>query len=231
MLVLLIATARWSAIETGAFVPYLAAAVAAAAITASAVLVQVEGLPWNYFPAKIAWTWLLAGLPLLLVPFAHPRIAPGRRAPAVAGSVGVVLGALALSPLASPVLPNQVAWMQSGLTPSRTIADWDQPDVASLRLAVELGHPRTRYVVYGVFPEDDRLTNFWLAAYDPYDGPTDEDEFITWGNHETGTAADVCALLDLQPDRVVATTDPGAEQQLRQECGRDVRVRLLTPGG
>ena len=94
-----------------------------------------------------------------------------------------------------------------------------------------LGHPRTRYVVYGVSPEDDRLTNFWLAAYDPYDGPTDEDEFITWGYHETGTAADVCALLDLQPDRVVATADPAAEQQLRQECGRDVRVRLLRDPG
>ena len=125
VLVLLIATGRWSAIEAGAFVPYLLGTVAAAGIMAYAVLVQPQGLPWNYFPAKIAWTWLLAGLPLLLVPFAHPRVAPGRRATAVAGSAGVVLGALALSPVTSPVLPNQVAWLRAawprpGRSPSGT---------------------------------------------------------------------------------------------------------------
>jgi hypothetical protein len=145
----------------------------------------------------------------------------------VAGATAVVLGTLALSPVTSPVLPNQVAWLQSGLAPTQTIAEWDQPDVASLRLAVRLGHSRTRYVVHGVSPEDDRLTNFWLAAYDPYDGPTNRDEFITWGYYETGTVADVCALLVLQPYRVVATADPAAEEQLRQECGRDVRVWLV----
>jgi hypothetical protein len=79
----------------------------------------------------------------------------------------------------------------------------------------------------GSRPEDDRLTNFWLAAYDPYDGPTNKDEFITWGYYETGTVADVCALLVLQPYRVVATADAAGEEQLRQECGRDVRVRLV----
>ena len=178
--------------------PYLVGTVAAAGITAYTVLVQPEGLPWNYFPAKIAWTWLLAGLPLLLVPFAHPKVGPGR-APRRSSAVRSRPGALALSPVTSPVLPNHLAWLQSGQAPTRTIAEWDQPDAASLRLAVGLGHPRTRYVVYAVSPEDDRLTNFWLAAYDPYDGRTDQNEFITWGYYETGTAADVCALLDLQP--------------------------------
>lgn len=227
VLVLLVAAGRWSAVEGKAFVPYLVGTVAAAGIVAYAVAVQAEGLAWNYFPAKIAWTWMLAGLPLLLVPFAHPRVAPGRRLTTVTGAAGVVLGALALSPVTSPVLPNQVAWLQSGLTPTQTIAVWDQPDVVSLRLAVSLGHPRTRYVVYGVSPPDDRLTNFWLAAYDPYDGPTNRDEFITWGYYETGSPADICRLLDLQPYRVVATADPDAEEQLRQECGREVRVRMV----
>jgi hypothetical protein len=227
ILVLLVAAGRWSAVDVGAFVPYLVGTVAAAGIVAYAVAVQAEGLPWNYFPAKIAWTWMLAGLPLLLVPFAHPRVAPGRPLTAAAGATGVVIGALALSPVTSPVLPHQIAWLQSGLTPTQTIAEWDQPDVDSLRLAVSLGHPRTRFVVHAVSPEDDRLTNFWLAAYDPYDGPTNEDEFITWGYYETGTVADICGLLDIQPYRVVATADPNAEEQLRQECGREVRVRMV----
>ena len=229
LLVLLIAVGRWSAIGLGAFVPYLVGTVAAAAVTTYAVLVQPPGLPWNYFPAKVAWTWLLVGFPLLLVPFAHPRVSPGRPLTVVTGAMGVVIAALVVSPVTSPVLPNTIAWTQSGQLPTRTIAEWDQPDVASLRLAVRLGHPRTRYVVYGVSPEDDRLTNFWLAAYDPYDGPTNQDEFIRWGYRETGTAADVCELLALQPYRVVATADPVAEQQLRELCGEDVRVRLLGP--
>ena len=227
VLVLLIATGRWSAIEAGAFVPYLVGTVAAAGITAYAVLVQAEGLPWNYFPAKIAWTWLLAGLPLLLVPVRAPT---GR--PRAAGHGGRRVHRC------RPRRPRPVSADLTGpAEPGRLDAERPGPDPddrrlgpARRRLAAagrRAGPSADRYVVYGVSPEDDRLTNFWLAAYDPYDGPTNEDEFITWGYHETGTAADVCALLDLQPDRVVATADPAAEQQLRQECGRDVRVRLL----
>ena len=228
LLVLLVVSTGCTSVNTSALVPYLVATVPVVGIVAYAVAVQAEGLAWNYFPAKIAWTWMLAGLPLLLVPFAHPR-APGRAVVPTTGATVVLLGALAVSPLTSPVLPHQVAWLQSGLTPSRTIAEWDQPDNASLRLAVSLGHPRTRYVVHAVSPIDDRLTNFWLAAYDPYDGPTNEDDFITWGYYETGTVADICELLEIQPYRVVATADPGARKQLRRECGREVPVRLVRP--
>jgi hypothetical protein len=91
---------------------------------------------------------------------------------------------------------------------------------------VSLGRPRTRYVVYQVVPEDDRLTNFWLSMYDRLD----EREFLRWGYRETGTLADVCELLGLQPARVVVTADPTVEDQLRSQCGRDdIKVRLL-PG-
>lgn len=226
LLVLLVVAARSTSADVSALVPYLVGTLPVLGIVAYAVAVQAEGLPWNYFPAKIAWTWMLAGLPLLLVPFAHPRV-PARPLVAAGGAAGVLLGALALSPVTSPVLPQQTAWLQSGLTPTRTIAEWDQPDTDSLRMAVELGHPRTRYVVHAVSPPDDRLTNFWLAAYDPYDGPTNEDDFITWGYYETGTVADICELLEIQPYRVVATADPGAKAQLRRECGRQVPVRLV----
>lgn len=232
LLVLVVVAARATSVHASALTPYLVGTVAVAGIVAYSVAVQAEGLAWNYFPAKIAWTWMIAGLPLLLVPFAHPRERPGvpaRPVIAATGAAAVLLGALALSPLTSPVLPNQVAWLQSGLHPSRTIAVWDQPDTASLRLAVSLGHPRTRYVVHAVSPVDDRLTNFWLAAYDPYDGPTNEDDFITWGYYETGTVADICELLEIQPYRVVATADPGAKRQLRRACGREVEVRLVQP--
>jgi len=218
---------RWSSVGSRAFVPYLAGTVAAATVTAYGVLAQPEGLPWNYYPAKVAWTWLLVGLPFLLVPFAHPRTAPGLRRTAVAGAAGVLVGALALSPVTSPVLPREVTWLQSGQAPTHAIAAWDQPDVDSLRLAVSLGHPRTRYVVYGVSPPDDRLTNFWLSAHDRIDGSVYDDEFLRWGYRETGTLAEVCELLVLQPDRVVATADPTVEQALRQECGRKVPVRLV----
>ena len=227
VLVLGIVLGRWSALDGRALWPYLAGTVAAAAITAYGVLAQPEGVPWNYYPAKVAWTWLLVGLPFLLVPFAHPRTAPGLGRTAVAGVTGVLLGALALSPVTSPVLPHPVSWLQSGQAPTHTMAAWDQPDIDSLRLAVSLGHPRNRYVVYAVSPPDDRLTNFWLSAYDRIGGSVYHDEFLRWGYRETGTLAEVCELLVLQPYRVVATADPTMEQQLRQECGRKVPVRLV----
>ncbi|WP_372735094.1 hypothetical protein [Nocardioides sp.] len=227
LVVLLIAVGGWSAVRREAFTPYAVGSLAVAGVTTYAVLIQREGQLWNYFPAKIAWIWVLVGLPLLLVPFAHPA-APTRRAlPTVAGALAVVLAALSLSPITAPVLPAEAAWLQGGRTTTKSIDRWGQPDAAALRLAVRLGDRRTRYVVHNVDPGNDRLTNFWLAAYDPLDGPTNRDEFINWGYRATGTVADICELLDLQPDRVVATADPSAKANLRSECGRDVTVLLV----
>jgi hypothetical protein len=225
LLVLLIAAGGWTAVRLPDLAPYLVGTVAMLAITVYAVAVQPPGLAWNYFPSKIPWIWTLVGFPLLLLPFAHPRTSQSRTV-AVAGAASVVLAASALAPVTSPVLPEAAGWLQSGRTPTPDLAHWSQPDAESLRLAVGLGDRRTRYVVYQVTPEEDRLTNFWLTAYDPLD----DREFLRWGYRETGTLADLCGLLELQPDRVVATRDPTVQTQLAEQCGLDdVRVRLLRP--
>jgi hypothetical protein len=108
--VLLVAVGRWSSAEPRAFVPYLVGTVTALGITTYAVLAQPDGLPWNYSPSKIAWIWILVGFPLLLLPFAHPRRPSPHLLPVVAGAAGVVLAAMAFSPVTSPVLPSALAW-------------------------------------------------------------------------------------------------------------------------
>ena len=227
LVVLLVALGGWSAIPFRAFTPYFVGTIAAAGITAYAVWVQPAGLPWNYFPSKVAWIWVLVGVPLLLVPFAHPRAGAGRRSRVIAGALCVLLGVSSLSPLTAPVLPHALGWLDGGRAPTPTLSTWEQPDVAALRLAVRLGAGRTRYVVYRVVPEEDRITNFWLAAHEPYGELGDDSRFVGWAYGETGTAADICALLALQPDRVVATADPAAEAELGAQCGRPVEVRLV----
>jgi hypothetical protein len=231
LLVLLIATWGLSSMPSTAFAPYLCGTAAVALVTAGAVVLQPDGFPWAYFPAKLAWVWLLAGLPLLLTPFAHPPSDRGRRLPVAVGALAVLVGVTALSPIASPVVPRAAVWTQSGNQPSQRIGEWAQPDAQSLRLAVSLGHRRTRYVVFAVEPPADRLTNFWLVPYDPSKGTNRDNAFFMWGYSEVGTVADICALLDAEPFRVVATADPGAEQLLEGECARDVRVRIVAAPG
>jgi hypothetical protein len=214
VLVLVVAGGRATRARTSAFVPYLVGSLAAAAVTGAAVLAQDDGEYWNYYPAKFAWVWLLVGLPLLLAPFAHPRgTGPWWSGGALAGSLAVLLAAPLLSPLASPV---------------RALDDWQQPTEASLALAAELGHPRTRYVVVTVDPIEDRLTNFWLVPYEGDQGPDPTNTFYAWGYTYSGPLSDVCDLLEVEPDRVVATADPGLEAQLTQECGAPVRVRVVS---
>ena len=239
--VLALAVGGWSAVPPRAFLPFLAASLAVLGIVAVSVATQPPGLAWNYYPSKLAWIWTVVALPLLLVPFAHPRrseptrsgapAAGGRTVAVVAGAVGVLLAGTALSGVGSPVLPAALSWSQTTVasSPTRgawsTIGDWSQPDAESLRLAVRLGDPDQRYVVHLVDPPEDRLTNFWLA---PYDAPGDR-VLLRWAYTEQGGLADVCVLLRQQPDRVVVTADPSVEAQLEATCGvGPVTVRLLS---
>ena len=227
LLVLLVAAGGWTAVRLPQLAPFLLGTLAVLAITVYAVIVQPAGQPWNYFPSKVPWIWTLVGLPLLLLPFAHPRAAQ-LRATVVAGAVSVLLAASALAPVTSPVLPAALGWLQSGRTPTPSLGDWSQPDAASLRLAVSLGDRGTRYVVHGVSPDDDRLTNFWLVPYDDPRDRLEEGSFFRWGYRE-GSLQDVCDLLSGQPDRVVVTADPTMEAQLEGACGiGPVKVRLLS---
>jgi len=207
VLVLVIAVARLSSAPEAVFVPYLVGSLAAAALTVEFVITQPDGQAWNYFPAKFAWVWLLVGLPLLLVPLAHSRTAK-----AWLPLVGVLGVLVVLGPIGSPLT---------------RIHDWSKPSAGSLDLAVELGAPSERYVVYEVRPTEDRLTNFWLVAYDGETGPTRDNPFFVWAYHETGSVADICSLLADEPDRIVATGDPLARTDLRDACGREVRVRIV----
>ena len=225
-LVLVVVVAGWSRLPRRAFVPFLAGSVVALGIVVYSVAVQPPGLAWNYYPAKVAWIWALVALPLLLVPFARPGPA-GPSARAAPGALGVLLVGIALSPVASPVLPAAVGWTQSGLQPQgSSVGAWVQPDAASLRLVERLASTRKRYVAYAVVPEEDRITNFWLATYEAYDN----NSFIAWAYFEQGGPQDICTLLAEQPDRIVATKDPTAQAQLEATCGHDVRVRLVPAG-
>ena len=128
--VLLIAVPARSRIPGPAFVPFLAGSVVALGIVGWAVIGQPANLPWNYYPAKLAWIWAVVALPLLLVPFSHPRVRgqqPAGRGSAVLGAIGVLIAAAALSPVASPVLPKELAWTQVGLAPASTIGTWTYP--------------------------------------------------------------------------------------------------------
>jgi hypothetical protein len=236
LVVVALAVGGWSSVEPRAFVPFFAGSVAVLGIVAYSVAAQPPGLAWNYYPSKVAWLWTVAALPLLLVPFAHPRRsepapaeARSRTVTVVLGAAGVLLAATAFSGVGSPVLPSALSWSQTTLasSPTRgawtTIGDWAQPNADSLRLAVRLGDPHQRYVVYRYDPAEDRITNFWLA---PYDTRADQ-VLLRWAYAEQGGAADICSLLSQQPDRIVVTAEPAAKDELEDACGGPVRVTLL----
>jgi hypothetical protein len=224
VLVLVVALAGWSAASARAFVPFLTASVVALGIVVYAVAAQPAGLAWNYYPSKVAWIWATVAFPFLLVPFAQPRGGPAPRS--TLGAVAVLLAAIALSPVATPVLPSAMAWTQTGLEQQGySVGAWEQPDAAALRLVERLGSTRQKYVVYGVDPEEDRITNFWLATYDPFEN----NKFIAWAYFEQNRPEDICTILDQQPRRIVATADPTAEQALEATCGRDVRTERVRP--
>lgn len=218
VLVLVVAVGRLTSLPVAVFAPYLAGSVVALVVTLSLVVMQPDEARWNYLPAKLAWVWLLVGLPLLLAPFAHPR-RDGRPVVAVGISLGAVLVLVAatfLSPLPTPVGRGE-----------RTIGAWTNPDGRSLRLAVDLADPSARYVVFEVRGAEDRMTNFWLVVQDGDTGPSRGNVFFMWAYGSSGGAAEVCDLLDAQPVRVVATSNPRAEGRLRRACGRDVAVRVV----
>jgi len=221
-LVLAMVAGRWAAARRLAFAPYAAGTLVAAGIVAWSVAEQSPGQAWNYYPSKVAWIWALVTLPLLLLPFLRRR--PGR----VAGVAVVLVAALALSPVASPVLPASLGWAQTGLNHYPTVGTWTQPTPSALELAVRLGDGRRHYVVYAVDPAQDRITNFWLAVYTAPPRSYFADPLVGWAYTETGTIQDVCALLGLQPGRVVATADPAAQGQLEAQCGHPVEVRLVS---
>jgi len=246
-LVLAIGAAGWSAVPRRAFVPFAAGSLVTLGIVIYAVVGQPEGMAWNYYPAKVAWLWATVALPMLLLPFAHPHphprpgaeadVATGgttgektgertARGRAALGAVAVLLGGVAFSPVASPLFADHIGWTQNGLfRQGFALGDWEQPDAAALNLVERLGSQRKKYVVYGVDPQEDRITNFWLATYDPYE----DSDLIGWAYFEQGRPEDICTILDKQPGRIVATSDPTAEQLLETTCGRDVRVERVRP--
>lgn len=205
--------------------PWAVGTVTSLAVVVYAVAVQPPGLPWNYFPAKVAWVWILLSLPLVLTALVHPRAAGTRHAQTI-GALAVLALAAGVARVASPVVPMDLQWLGATDRPLGSIGNWSRPSADSLRLAADLGDRRTRYVVFDVDPAEDRLTNFWLAVHHPPSGPFTDDEFVMWSYRPAGAVEDLCDLLDLQPDRVVVTAGHTSADAIRRACGPGTRIEL-----
>jgi hypothetical protein len=235
--VVAIASTGVSGLPGRAFVPWSAGTLAAVGVVIYAVTEQPPGLPWNYFPAKVAWTWVLVCLPFLLLPFtraAHSDDSAGADRARLTrwGPVVALLVIVGISPVPSPVLPTSTQWVNATDRPLDSVGDWRYPSADALRLAVDLVDRPDRYVVFRVDGFNDVLTNFWLSARDPVEGYFTEDEFITWqygGSHENFNR--LCDLLELQPERVVVVTHSAAAGEVRAACGIGTRTEILTRTG
>jgi hypothetical protein len=230
-----IALGRPARAPAAAFAPYFAGTAVAALVVVYAVTAQPAGSEWNYYPAKLSWLWIATGLPLLLVPAAHPHDDRGsgrgiRAGREVALSAGVLLIAAAGTRVSSPLLPPALAPWGPGASQhdgSRSLLDgWDLPDAQTLAHVVALGDDGRRVVLWDMRdPGNDRLGNFWLATYDPIA----DTRLTRWAYGSMHTEiADLCALLEVDADRVVLTRNPALVHQLSQTCGTPPsRVELL----
>ena len=237
LIVLAIAVAGLPQVRRSVFLPYLLGTLAAGAVVTYAVAQQPPGLEWNYYPAKLAWIWVLVGFPLLLTPAAfvvplRSTTAWGRRVLpttiAAAASIAVLGLAATSVRVSSPLLPQAAAALAPGAQPGGTtlliLNGWQSPDWRTVDAVLALGAKKQSLVMWNYFdPGNDRLGNFWLATYDPLLSPDSGAmfaQFFNWAAAEDGVDVNqLCDLLNRDPLRIVATRNSLLPSVVTSRCG------------
>ena len=237
LIVLAIAVAGLPQVRRSVFLPYLLGTLAAGAVVTYAVAQQPPGLEWNYYPAKLAWIWVLVGFPLLLTPAAfvvplRSTTAWGRRVLpttiAAAASIAVLGLAATSVRVSSPLLPQAAAALAPGAQPDGTtlliLNGWQGPDWRTVDAVLALGAKKQSLVMWNYFdPGNDRLGNFWLATYDPLLSPDSGAmfaQFFNWAAAEDGVDVNqLCDLLNRDPLRIVATRNSLLPSVVTSRCG------------
>jgi hypothetical protein len=231
------------------FLPHLMGTIAVTCIVVYAVTRQPSGSEWNYYPAKLAWLWILAGLPMLLIPAAYavPAFVGGRlRREAVdasfrvTSSVVVLALAAVMVRVSSPLLPPALALVGGGghvFGNAWSIpAGWGQPDARMVRFVLDLAREDRSWVIWSYSdPGHDRLGNFWLSTLDPLPAPGQGprvDAFGGWAyTYDPTDIAALCSLLASKPGRTVATADPALLGIVRTSCGASAAIVRVFPNG
>jgi hypothetical protein len=237
LIVLAIAVAGLPQVRRSVFLPYLLGTLAAGAVVTYAVAQQPPGLEWNYYPAKLAWIWVLVGFPLLLTPAAfvvplRSTTAWGRRVLpttiAAAASIAVLGLAATSVRVSSPLLPQAAAALAPGAQPGGTtlliLNGWQGPDWRTVDAVLALVAKKQSLVMWNYFdPGNDRLGNFWLSTYDPLLSPDSGAmfaQFSNWAGAEDGVDVNqLCDLLNRDPLRIVATRNSLLPSVVTSRCG------------
>ncbi len=235
--VLLIACGGLPQIRRSVFLPYLLGTLGAGAVVLYLVAKQPSGLAWNYYPAKAAWMWVLVGIPLPLAAaaFVRPRRLATARGSRILATVLAVTGSLAVVGMAegsvrvsSPLLPAAFDGLSPGAqTPGGTFSilrGWGQPDDQMVASVLRWGASGQSLVIWAYSnPGNDRLGNFWLSTYDPLPPPGRGAPISPFGGWAYGydptDMNQLCALLDRDPRRNVATRDSLLPQTISSQCG------------
>ena len=236
ILVLAIGLAGALQVRRSVYLPYAFGTLGAGILVGYAVWRQPPGALWNYYPAKIAWLWILVSFPLLLVPAAFlvpplrstgGRGIPRRTAFAAVGALAALGLASVSDVVSSPLLPRTIASYTSGARiawGSQSIpSGWDWPAPSAIDAVLRLGSLKRPLVMWNLIdPANDRLGNFWLAVYGPL--PADglrfgESNFIGWAySSDNSDIAQLCVLLREEPERMVITRDPQLPTLTASKC-------------
>lgn len=235
LLVISIVAAGLPRITRWAFLPYGMGTLGAGAIVLFMAVQQPAGSEWNYYPAKVAWIWVLVGFSLLLVPAAFVRARPAatssvtqahRLLLAVAGSLGVLALVVSSSGVGSPLLPVEPAAASSSC--SRTtdtasiVGGWRYPDARIAEAVLEYG-AIDRPLAFWAYtdPLNDRMGNFWMSTYDQEDPQSPQFQFSPFGQWAYGSPCVVerlCELLNQDPRRTVVTRDAALPGYVERQC-------------
>jgi hypothetical protein len=211
---------------------YPVATLVVLALVVYAVSAQPPTMLWGYYPSKLAWIWIAVSLPYFAVATAivvsHATVTPefanatrhgfsalARPARLVVVLLAIAFGVLAIravSPVPSPYA--EVDLLRRDVT-SAVAEGWVSPSAASVAKVLEVGNSSEKLVMWNYLdPSNDRLGNFWLAAYDEQPAPRSSwplGALAMWSYYEVpGQTSSLCDLLKLEPNRVLITSESPA---------------------
>jgi hypothetical protein len=155
---------------------------------------------------------------------------------AAVGSIAVLALAATSVRVSSPLLPpTAVALSPGGQDPAGTaliLNGWREPDWRTVDAVRDLATQNQSLVLWDYFdPGNDRLGNFWLAAYDQLRVPTETFvRFFRWAADEDAVNLDqLCDLLRNDPARIVATRNSALPAIVRSRCGLSAERVWVAP--